>query len=176
MLQGVHSPLLPHPCSLELLGSSNSPASASRAPGTMVPGFRFIFITLMSSLSRSPSASPDWTHPRGLFRPHIFSYLVVIVVCVLPPPHTTTDYTPCLLLSRSPEPLSSSSAPENSRSPALFPRPPADSVVNTHAATPGNKWFPTFLSFSDAESRKLCKKMKVDLSPKDKKIELFHYQ
>ncbi|GAB1300234.1 Protein disulfide-isomerase A5 [Apodemus speciosus] len=28
----------------------------------------------------------------------------------------------------------------------------------------------------DAESRKLCKKMKVDLSPKDKKIELFHYQ
>uniref|UniRef100_A0A8C0NRE1 Protein disulfide-isomerase A5 n=1 Tax=Canis lupus familiaris TaxID=9615 RepID=A0A8C0NRE1_CANLF len=28
----------------------------------------------------------------------------------------------------------------------------------------------------DAESRKLCKKMKVDLSPKDKKVELFHYQ
>ncbi|CAH6792296.1 Pdia5 [Phodopus roborovskii] len=28
----------------------------------------------------------------------------------------------------------------------------------------------------DTESRKLCKKMKVDLSPKDKKIELFHYQ
>ncbi|XP_064426598.1 protein disulfide-isomerase A5 isoform X3 [Mirounga angustirostris] len=29
---------------------------------------------------------------------------------------------------------------------------------------------------SDAESRKLCKKMKVDLSTKDKKVELFHYQ
>ncbi|XP_006764968.1 PREDICTED: protein disulfide-isomerase A5-like, partial [Myotis davidii] len=28
----------------------------------------------------------------------------------------------------------------------------------------------------DTESRKLCKKMKVDLSPKDKKVELFHYQ
>lgn len=28
----------------------------------------------------------------------------------------------------------------------------------------------------DAESRKLCKKMKVDLSAKDKKVELFHYQ
>lgn len=28
----------------------------------------------------------------------------------------------------------------------------------------------------DAESRKLCKKMKVDLSPKDKAVELFHYQ
>ncbi|OBS80995.1 hypothetical protein A6R68_20792 [Neotoma lepida] len=54
--------------------------------------------------------------------------------------------------------------------------PPADSAVNTYAATPGNKWFVAFLSFSDTESRKLCKKMKVDLSPKDKKIELFHYQ
>ncbi|KAK7828053.1 hypothetical protein U0070_013679 [Myodes glareolus] len=53
---------------------------------------------------------------------------------------------------------------------------PADSAVNTYVTTPGNKWCPTFLSFSDAESRKLCKKMKVDLSPKDKKIELFHYQ
>uniref|UniRef100_H0XML1 Protein disulfide-isomerase A5 n=1 Tax=Otolemur garnettii TaxID=30611 RepID=H0XML1_OTOGA len=28
----------------------------------------------------------------------------------------------------------------------------------------------------DSESRKLCKKMKVDLSLKDKKVELFHYQ
>ncbi|CAN0527332.1 unnamed protein product [Rangifer tarandus platyrhynchus] len=28
----------------------------------------------------------------------------------------------------------------------------------------------------DAESRKLCKKMKIDLSAKDKKVELFHYQ
>lgn len=35
---------------------------------------------------------------------------------------------------------------------------------------------PTFVSFRDAESRKLCKKMKVDLSAKDKKVELFHYQ
>nr|KAF6379759.1 protein disulfide isomerase family A member 5 [Myotis myotis] len=32
------------------------------------------------------------------------------------------------------------------------------------------------LTSSDTESRKLCKKMKVDLSPKDKKVELFHYQ
>lgn len=48
--------------------------------------------------------------------------------------------------------------------------------VNTFVKSSGNKWFLIFVSFSDAESRKLCKKMKVDLSPKDKKVELFHYQ
>ncbi|KAG5215850.1 hypothetical protein JEQ12_001426, partial [Ovis aries] len=38
------------------------------------------------------------------------------------------------------------------------------------------KLFAPLHGHSDAESRKLCKKMKVDLSAEDKKAELFHYQ
>ena len=95
---------------------------------------------------------------------------------------------PSFLISPCPVGYSPSSSSENplQRGPHLLLRIPTClaylrassrfNSVNTFVKTTDNKWFLTFVSFSDTESRKLCKKMKVDLSPKDKKVELFHYQ